>query len=249
MYRDDPRVTLRRTLIPSWGPHLLALSSPNYLPESPLPNTITQWSRVSSYEFWGKEKNPKASRLPFNLQMRCPLLPPWGSASLPAACFSLTLSPDTGISPPWEGLLLGPAQPPCTRGSAWWTMNRGGSEKHTVYVRQQTGCLVACGPQEIIDCGSVSFCIFFHEICRFTFIFPHDISSATLNNSILFEYFHFKMCPGVITWRNTFADENSLVYADPSLGPSEQPSPNAVFLNTDVLTFCATLIKQWGLFK
>lgn len=90
---------------------------------------------------------------------------------------------------------------------------------------------------------------FFHEICRFTFIFPHDISSATLNNSILFDYFHFKMCPGVTKWRNTFADENSLVYADPSLGPSEQPSPDAVFLNTEVLTFCATLIKQWGLLK
>lgn len=47
----------------------------------------------------------------------------------------------------------------------------------------------------------------------------------------------------------THLQMKSLVSADSTLGPFEQSSPNVAFSRKEMLTFCATFIKSWRLFK
>lgn len=42
-----------RSLIPSWAPHLMILSQPNYQPKVSSLNSITLGIRPSTYNFWG----------------------------------------------------------------------------------------------------------------------------------------------------------------------------------------------------
>lgn len=55
---------ITRTLIPSWEPHLMTISKPNYLAKTLSPNTVILGVRVSTYDLWWDTCSPWHQPLP-----------------------------------------------------------------------------------------------------------------------------------------------------------------------------------------
>lgn len=202
------------------GPTLMTSRNLNHFPKSSPPNTITWGDRVSTYESVGRRSSPLYSLFTFNLQIGCSLFLPqrlvpflWAQN---AFCHSpLTshfylrlvnsISPNTGMSSikggPHAPLVSNTASPQLRQHTVDRALNS--SEDWAEHVDPRRGDIwrEICWSESL---AMAAFYILFHEICRFTFIFSHDISSATLSDSILFEYFHFKICLGVIELRRHF---------------------------------------------